>query len=570
MSGSVMLQALRYYSTATGNNQLKLGINALKSVRNLLAVIGVAGVLGFLATRFPYELLSEKLIEGLSIHYLLVVAMLLEITFSLLTKGGLSSLCDGLRFNHTETEFFFASPLTRRQVVLFKLLNIQKLSLLGVIPLTVVSPVVFESLSSLRMLPGLLVVVTLLVMSYFLLRYFISYCAMVGHLYISRVVLLAVIGAIGYNGWQVVTEARTIFSDLSKFNQTPAFELFSAPIDWLIAPVISDSWVGFGQTVWMPLLLCIGLIGLFFSRKFHFALFESKVAGAGRSQQQPTQTNAAVPEKASQKTARTAPKMAAIGPQYKAVVWKSIMADPMLRSPVKCLSIAVALVAMVALSGAPLPMWARFVVGTVEVSFLVSLFLIGPWLFRGGLRRDMPYLDLLKSMPISAWQLIFGGMVIPVVATFMLLVLLGVSLVLVLSPPMISVALNEQKLFLLLVLLPFAFSLIVSRFTIHNLLALHLPSFVSFDQNSGDELYRMFFRGVISVVVFIAMFFPALMAVGLLFSQTKLLPGIPPQWLWAIAVNIGALVLLAESTVLLYFSQSRYQHFDISQENNAR
>jgi hypothetical protein len=559
MGRNPVTHALKYYLLATSKNQLNKGFQALKSPRNLAAIVIVFVVLGLLVNRLPIEVIHQQLQQGLSFHYLYFIIILLEIALKLLLRGGLNTFSNGLNVKPSDAEFLFASPLTRKQIVLFKLLNIQKVTVLIALGLSVVLPYFFEQLSTLRVFVGLLLMVSLTSVVYFLLRYFVSFCAMKGHLYVAQLMIAGFITALIYNSWQVVTQAQSVFNNLARYNETPAFEWFMAPLDWIIEPIFSPSWLAFSQTVWMPLLVCLVLLTLFFTRRFHYAFFEQNIEGAGRSADIEGQVK-------KQKKTRLF-KLKPTGPQYQAFVWKSIMASPLLGSVMGRSLFAGFLIGIVVLSHLPLPLGGQYIMHTLLVSMIFAMVFIGPLLFRGGLRHDMPYLDLLKSMPIKGRQLIVGEMVLPVLICYGIVLLAAFCLNEISKGTIEAVGKKENGSILMVSMLPLAFNLIVARFTIHNLIALYLPSFVSFDQKGFGEVYQLFFRAIISAIVLALLFLPAYLTMSYLFGYSNLFVDMDPKLRWSLAVNIGGLIVLLGSGLLIYFSEYRYQHFDISREN---
>ena len=249
-----ILNALPLYWSATTKNQFSQAMRAFKLPRNLMAMAATLVIALFLFNVLPPNVF-EKVFNGvLGKPYIFFLAMLLELMLKFLFAGGLNCFAQGMRFSQSEVELFFSSPISRRQMVLFKLLSTFKQSMIIVIPASIISAMVFEQQSFLWLLPGLIVTFGVTITLYIIARYTISYMAMVKLQWVTWLLISGVIIAIGYAGVQIFIQSQELFKDLSKYQQTPAFSGLTKVFDWLVTPAFSTSWTEFLNTIWLPLL----------------------------------------------------------------------------------------------------------------------------------------------------------------------------------------------------------------------------------------------------------------------------------------------------------------------------
>ncbi|NQZ07108.1 MAG: hypothetical protein HRT35_08100 [Algicola sp.] len=561
-----ILDALPLYWLATAKNQLGQAVRALKMPRNLLAMALTLGVSLWLFNILPENVFSKVFNGVLGKPYIFFLAMLLELMLKFLFSGGLNCFAQGLRFSQPEIELFFSSPISRRQMVLFKLLNVFKQGMIIAIPASIISTIIFEQQSFLWLLPGLIVTFGVSITLYAIARYAISYMAMIKLQWVSWLVISGVIIAIGYAGVQIFVQSQELFKDLSKYQQTPAFSSIAKVFDWLVTPAFSTSWAEFLNAIWLPLLIWIASSLVFFTRKFPYAFFEQSISGAGTNT---SQSKDLLARKDATNSSRITPKLAPIGSQYRALVWKTVMASAPLRSrKVRWLLGALLLLLPVA-SLFPFPLGLQYILRVILITLIMTMVFIGPWLLRGGLRHDMPYMDLLKSMPIDGRQLMFGTMLVPISITFAIVCLASVCLGLIATDLYSDEVPSANYIITSVIGLPMLFALIAARFTIHNMWALYLPSFVSYGVNTGGELLQLSFRAVVSAVALAILMVVPIYTLRWIFSNGESILPLAADGVKLLGTTSACIILLCELLLLIYLSQSRYQHFDISQENTG-
>ncbi len=561
-----ILDALPLYWSAIAKNQLHQAINALKMPRNLLAMAITVMVGIWLFNLLPANVFNKVFNGVLGKPYIFFLAMLLELMLKFLFAGGLNCFAQGMRFSQPEIELFFSSPISRRQMVLFKLLNVFKQGVMIAIAASIISTIVFEQQSFLWLLPGLIVSFGVTITLYVIARYAISYMAMHKLQWVTWLSISTVIIAIGYSGAQIFMQSQELFKDLGKYQQTPAFANVAKAFDWLVTPAFSTSTTEFLNAIWLPLLVWIVASLLFFTRKFPYAFFEQSISGAG------AQTNTkkdVLARKKTNKSSRTTPTLAPVGSQYRALVWKTVMASAPLRSRKLHWLIGGLVLLLPIASLFPFGLGLQYILRVILITLILTMVFIGPWLLRGGLRHDMPYMDLLKSMPIDGRQLMFGTMLVPISITFAIVCLASVCLGLIATDLHSNEVASANYIFTSVIGLPVLFALIAARFTIHNLWALYLPSFVSYGVNTGGELIQLSFRAVVSAIVLAILMVVPVYALRLIFSNGESILPLAADWVKLLGATSACVILVCELLLLIYLSQSRYQRFDISQENSG-
>jgi hypothetical protein len=605
MKSTPILAALPLYWSATSKNQLGQAWRALKLPRNLLAMTITLAAALLLFNMIPPTVFEKVFNNVLGKPYLLFLAMLLELMLKFLFAGGLNCFAQGMRFSQSEIELFFSSPISRRQMVLFKLLNVFKQGVIIAIPASIISTIIFEQQSFLWLFPGLIITFGVTITLYASARYTISYMAILKLQWVTWLIISGVIIAICYAGVQVFIQSQALFQDLGKYQQTPAFSSIVKVFDWLVTPAFSTSWAEFLNAIWLPQLVWITASLLFFTRKFPYAFFEQSISGAGTNTGADTNagtsakkdvlarkdatntsnTNTSNTKTCNTKTSNTktcntntfnkkehsriTPKLAPVGSQYRALVWKTVMASAPLRSRKVRWLIGALLLLLPIASLFPFGLGLQYILRVILITLIMTMVFIGPWLLRGGLRHDMPYMDLLKSMPIEGRQLMFGTMVVPISITFAIVCLASVCLGLIATDLYSNEVSGANYIFTSVVGLPVLFALIAARFTIYNMWALYLPSFVRYGTNTGGELIQLSFRAVVSAMVLAILLVVPVYTLRWIFDNGESILPLAADWVKLLGTTSACVILLCELLLLIYLSQSRYQHFDISQENSG-
>lgn len=195
--------------------------------------------------------------------------------------------------------------------------------------------------------------------------------------------------------------------------------------------------------------------------------------------------------------------------------------------------------------------------------------LVAPCTKVAGLRLDVPHFALLKSMPISARQLLFGEVVGPfsVVYGTVLLVFLVWTVAYTGTEGMPITALSKLKAAVMI--LPFLGGWIFIQITLRNLMLLYFPAFASFDAPRGSDYERTgqkLLGYIVHFAVLLLFALPAAILGVLAYLVAHASIGLARWESSAIAINVAAIALLAESLLLIHLSQERYRDFDIALE----
>ena len=161
-----------------------------------------------------------------------------------------------------------------------------------------------------------------------------------------------------------------------------------------------------------------------------------------------------------------------------------------------------ALLVLVALCLAPLSDGYQVIVSILLFGVILIAIAIGPWLMRsGGLRSDLFYFDMLKSMPISGRQLLFAEVAVQ------FSILGGVVLI---AASILAFRGNGPPIGIL----PVFLGLVAARVTLHNLFALYFPGLVKLDPVGKENDHRFIVRGAVTVLALALLLILPLLAAG--------------------------------------------------------
>ena len=194
---------------------------------------------------------------------------------------------------------------------------------------------------------------------------------------------------------------------------------------------------------------------------------------------------------------------------------------------------------------------------SMAMTLILATLMVGPGAMDLGLKSDIPFFDVLKSMPFHGPQLIFGEIIVPFVILSGVL-LLGFLLAMVVGGPLYSLRLP--------LILPMLLGIIGIRLTTRNLLMLYLPDISNLNNKVRKD---PILASLVNAIALILSLIPPVIAGGLAFGIGYLL-GLDSFWLSAISIGTASLALFLEALLLICLSESRYQNFDISQENTTR
>ena len=550
-----ILQASYYYFLARLRNALRLFVSALRRPHNfvisLILFIFIVGCLIFFffvlgptiqdqVSEFP----TMNPLDWVGTFMWGVVALYL-VCWPFSVRLGRS-----LAFQQSEIEFLTAAPLAPQQLISHRILVFQPIILLNAVVTSVFLAALFHS-SFLRLSIFLFIWFSLGLMCEFCLGYFVSYFARTRHGYLTWMLSLLLTGGLGCAALLTVFQAQNLFGEIGRFTETPAFQVVIEPMEQLLEPAFSQSWSDFAVAIWFPILVWFTVTLIFFTRPFDLADFVDLDTGA-----ETAPTRSIVVERTAGRNSIL--KLAATGPNWRAVAWKNLMGISRIwqSSPLRWLLLSYLLI-LIPLSFVPLSGGFQIFGATVAMTVIMWTLVLGPQTMQAGLKSDMPYFDVLKSMPLHGPELVFGE----VIAPFLILcgiLLLGFALAMTVGGPLY----NPRST----LIIPLLFGVIAIKLTMRNLLLLYLPDFSNLNQKVTKD---PILAGLVSSVAFTILLIPAAVVSGLVFG-IGYLSGAESLWFSAIYINAGSLVLFLECFLLIHFSEARYQNFDISQENISR
>jgi len=205
------------------------------------------------------------------------------------------------------------------------------------------------------------------------------------------------------------------------------------------------------------------------------------------------------------------------------------------------------------------------ILGFLCVVFLILSLLIGQNLLRIDFRADLNMAEQLLSYPLPGWQIVLGELLAPLVilASAQWLLILGAALFLVPHAPL--AATERGSMALAAAILAPTIDLIM--LIIPNAVALLLPSWVRFDKNAprGIENFGQ------NIIVTLGQLFVMLVAVlpaGLVFWLTFFLAGLalPAPAIPPVAALATAAILVTEGYFAIRFLGKAFERFDLSAE----
>ena len=555
-------QAFLYYFQTTLYNRAKLLVGRLRQPRYVVGVVLVVVYFVYLYKRVgfasPYFLIA--------IYSLLIFVSWLSIPFS--SAGGTGR---ALTFRQADVQLLFCAPLSRRNLLQFKFMQNQGLSFISAFIFSMLSRNI-EGVSFIRLILGLLLVGNIVNLNTTLVNVAVAYFRRANKGFVIYLFSGLVALIIGSSIWRATNQALSTTADITNFYQMPAIATVLEPIWWLLAPALSTSVSDFVQSLWIPVVVFGVHLLLFFTIPFPFE--DNAIVTAERLENLRKHGLSALRKKetlavSNNKHSRIQ-KLALVGPQWRAVLWKNLLSVGRLRPGLFKRLLFYILLAFVVANF--LPERIQFTIAVVLGILAVYLVLVGPALLRVDLRIDIPHFDMIKAMPIYGRQLIFGEIFAPqlVIFGFQAVAFIAATLLVdrVEDTPLDAVA----KIQILCVALPVLFALTFFYFTLQNLMALYLPSFTRFGRNvqRGVDQYGQNFLGVIVRLLSLTLaLIPVAIVVGLVGVVGIKLLGLNPRFIAIIVAVLGSAILFAEALLLIYISDARYRHFDISAENIA-
>lgn len=339
-----------------------------------------------------------------------------------------------IKFTGAEVQFLRTAPLTRRQVVRYKLLRAQSGLLLGVVMAILFSGAWrFGSARLPFVLGGWVIFATIWLhsmgarLTLMTIRRpwsSVPKTSWVAVSIVASVSVLIVTSVARLVGDAVQSGGASVEAGLRSLGTTGLAAVAYWPFRAVVRPAISGSLPAMFAalpTALIILALC-----------YEWVMRADAAAEASESQTEPT----TVPEGASRQRQTLTPvlrgspfSLAPMGRPETAVLWKNLVLLGRYASPRMVIQFLIPLVVLAVViglsnrggSGAPL-----------VLAFAVMTTVVGPYAARNDLRHDMPRLAVIKTWPVPGWSLVLGEILAPtcvlcVVAWFFLACALGLS-----------------------------------------------------------------------------------------------------------------------------------------------
>jgi len=206
---------------------------------------------------------------------------------------------------------------------------------------------------------------------------------------------------------------------------------------------------------------------------------------------------------------------------------------------------------------------------TILLLFLLGFSaLLGPNILRNDLRQDLPMTDMLKTLPLSGWQLVLGEILAPVS------ILIGVQWLLLLLALLCAPAQWDHRSFPLLTRLGFAVAAAILlpavdfiSLLIRNAAVMTFPAWFQLGrdgprgfENTGQQLILVFGQ---TIALALSLLLPAVAGVAVWFlSMVFYGPAFA-----SVAASVAALgVLTVEAVLAVRFLGGVFERFDLSKE----
>jgi hypothetical protein len=450
----------------------------------------------------------------------------------------LVSSAEGISFSMAEVNLLFPAPLSRRQLLAYKLMGTVGTSLLSTVLLTLFLgqyALTFEG-----------AVVGLLLATLFVQLVPITLALLASSLGARaynrrRKAVLALLAALAAVALITGLRGRGGSELVEALEQSEVAQVVLAPFRWFVhAFTAEELWPDLVQWAALGLLVNACLVGVVFALDAHY--LETSAAASERTYARLQRLRSGGPGLAGAPASGwgrlripALPAWGGIGP----VAWRQLVTAA--RSP-RSLLVALFVTAMIGYtalgsSGSPAEPEAAPVMALVIV-FMLALFI--PQLLPFDFRADIDRMDVLKTLPLPAWRLVVGQLLVPVLLVSVLQGLL--LLVLATAGGRSDPLLLGGAAFLL----PVNFLL----FGIDNLLFLLFPTrYVQAGPGDLQTLGRQMVVWLAKLVVFVLVGIVAslLGTVAFLLAGENLIAGTAVVWLvlWGALAGLVPLIALA-------------------------
>lgn len=468
----------------------------------------------------------------------------------------------GLAFTEAETAFLFPAPLTRAQLIHYKLVDGLLMTLFGALFFTLISASVRDAPTALRHLGA-----------WWVLNANISLHQTAAALTVPRLVRLGVDA--GLRRLLVIGGGVVLLVVLI----IVAVEAGPAALGWLlwparlaVRPFLADG-IGDYLLALGPAAALVAVHYLWIHR-LETPFEEASLARAKKLGETIERMRAGKAVAFAGKTRAKRPpfRLGDHLPAEAALLWKNLMAAPgWLNRKVFLAAVALTAIGFTWLQGRTDIAGPKLAgaAGVIALVFLVYVLIFGPQVARNDLRGDLLHADLLKAWPLPGWRIVLGGLLAPTVQLTAIAWVLLLAAALGLVPPpgktlWLTPELRVTGALCLAVLMPF---LCAVQLLVPNAGALLFPAWAQHSRNMTGGIDVMgqrliFFAG--QFLCLLAALLPAAAVGGATIFLTQWLVG-PPA-----AVALATLPVLAVFAGELWLGVRllgpRFDRLDISSE----
>lgn len=429
-----MSGALGYLTWISVRNRWRSQIRRLRQPRYALAlVIGLAYIWTFLLRPQPSSRGAAEVLLGADARALAELGVLLLVAGAWLFAGGKLALA----FAPAEVDFLFPAPLTRRQLVIYKLLRAQLVVAFNVVLW------VFILARGGSALPPLVRAVTMWV--FFTTLYLhrvgagLARASWLEHgragvrqQRITTAVFALVAGAIIWSAIAAAprvaaAEGASTIATIAEATRTPPASIVLAPLRWLLAPAFTQSLGDWLLTI-VPALGLLLFHALWVLRAD--VAFEEAAAEASRERVrriEALRARRAAPTIGTARLRGVLP-LAPVGSPAVAIVWKNVLAFVRTVQLGRLASAFVfgVVAALIGAEGAGTRAGPAHFIAVVALTTAILLIILGPRVVRNDLRLDVASLELVKSFPLRGHVIVTAEIAASTVVLLALQLVLGV------------------------------------------------------------------------------------------------------------------------------------------------
>jgi hypothetical protein len=472
---------------------------------------------------------AEAMQAAMSVVLFLIVAM----SWLIPTKRG------AIDFTRSEVQFLFTAPVTRRQLIHYKLLRGQLGALFSSLIFTLLMRP-GDPLTGLRVMLGLWL--TLGLVNLHLIGVGLSRVSLIEHGASGRrrfglpalIVVGAVVTLVGVvvSNWAALSalgSGREVFRELVRLATTGVAGAILWPFRSAVALTLAGSAAEFGWA--FAVVAALFVLNYVWVVRSDTAFEEASAEIAEKRLHDPM---AARPKVAKRLNApfRLAPR----GRVETAILWKNLI----LVSRYVSLATVFRLLPLVVIFGVMFSQSGRAglaeMMGFFSLTLIVMVVLMGPMLARNDLRQDLSNLAMLKTWPVSGRTLLRGEVLAPTVLLSVGVLVLIVAAASLLTPTMMKAGVpwSDQLAYVVSAILV-APALILGQVVLQNAIAVLLPAWAGLGSSRGG-------RGIDAMGQRILLTFGTF--VGLLI-------GLIPAWLIAGGVGVTLYAITDRVMILI-------------------